>query len=386
MNKLKHAFIAFGTAFSVISAFTPLSLSAQSTGISDSDGYWSSGYQRGARETIRFTLTATGMVGELSVESVNWTAENTRSNCLYFFEIVDMSVTDAKLNTSVGRQTETCPATVGFVLNRTETNILEVTFNAAPELVGDLEAIPFRPVIRPVRDQDKAVSAAGANLLGLRPGMDEAETLTLLAELGFETEGTQVMQTGDGFSISGLTAVRDITGEPMPQRPGETYDMLTIMFTSVIDGTDEGKTIASLKRDWVVNPQVGLTSGNLTQTLEERLGPVYAGTQGDDRYYNRNGENIVGNKNDPCFEGPLQELSVSIDRNGAVINPNCGAIVKVIQLNNGSTGLVQQLVMTVFDPDIALAEFWKLWAGEQAARIAETYGSLSSATGVTPEL
>ena len=77
---------------------------------------------------------------------------------------------------------------------------------------------------------------------------------------------------------------------------------------------------------------------------------------------------------------------MSIDRNSAVINPNCGAIVKVTQLNNASTGLAQQLVMTVYDPDIALAEFWKLWAGEQAARIAETFGSLSSATDVAPEL
>jgi|TARA_R110001599_G_C12274464_1_gene661894 hypothetical protein len=386
MNKIKNVFIAFGAAFSLIGVLTPLSLSAQTATTSDSDGYWSAGYQRGARETIRFALTATGMVGELSVESVNWTAEDTRSNCLYLFEIADMMVTDAKLNTAIGAQTQTCPATIGFSLFRAETDSLEVTFIAAPELVGDLGTIPFRPIIRPVRDQDKAVPVAGANLLGLVPGMDKAETLALLAELGFETEGPQILQTGDGFTISGLTAVRDVTGEPLPLRPGETYDMLTIMFTSVIDGTDEDMTIASLKRDWVIDPQTGLTSGNLTQSLKDRLGPVYAGTQGDDRYYNRNGENIVGNKNDPCFEGPLQELTVSIDRNSAVINPNCGAIVKVTQLNNASTGLAQQLVMTVYDPDIALAEFWKLWAGEQAARIAETFGSLSSATDVAPEL
>ena len=114
MNKIKNVFIAFGAAFSLIGVLTPLSLSAQTATTSDSDGYWSAGYQRGARETIRFALTATGMVGELSVESVNWTAEDTRSNCLYLFEIADMMVTDAKLNTAIGAQTQTCPATIGL--------------------------------------------------------------------------------------------------------------------------------------------------------------------------------------------------------------------------------------------------------------------------------
>lgn len=349
--------------------------------LEDVAGIWQGGLRQG-NGRIQVTLHYVRDVAELEMQLNRW-ADIRSASCRYQMRAPAPQNVPALLNGSWGNP-EHCPRDFTVTATRTGADTLTLRLNET----AFLSEIALQASRRPFREADRRAPIAGFDVLGVAPGMSEAEADSLLVAAGYQPLPDRTRSRrglGDMWSAQTLFYGRQPAG-------GEDWgDVFTLNLAAQLSGESGARRVVRVERDWRIPPDQNLSELTLITALDSKYGAAY-GRNSTDRVWDRTGANLESSaaRNSRCERGSLQPLRYRWARlrgeGNDTFNLYCGPIADIRIQTDSARQLADGLRIALYDPDEVWREDWLLWSAGEYPRLIASYEAVAGATGAAPEL